>query len=420
MTPIAIFILFVFVFTLVSKRIKKTLITAPILFTLAGMGVYFLMPRFAEWEIHNNIVLIIAELTLAILLFTDASQIVLRKLLRETELPRRLLGIGMPMTILAGTIVAILLFDGFPIWEAALLAVILAPTDAGLGQVIVKSRLVPERIHQTLNVEAGLNDGLVMPLFSLFIGLAAAADPFFPGDWLVYTVEQIIFGTIIGIVIGWLGGWLLGQTGKRRWIEESLQQLGLLSLALMCYGGAVLIGGNGFIAAFVGGILVKRGFEDAHFHASEFGEAWGQLLNYFVFFIFGLIAARILPDFDNLSLIFAVLSLSVVRMLPVAIALIGTRLNKATIAFMGWFGPRGLASIVLGLIFLEREVHLRNETTIISAVAATVLLSIFAHGLSAVPGIKWYSKKVARLEETSPELQEAVSVKPGSNAINPR
>jgi NhaP-type Na+/H+ or K+/H+ antiporter len=413
MGPIAIFIILIFIFTLISKRIEKTILTAPILFTLAGMGVYLILPRLAVREIHNNTVLLIAELTLTLLLFTDASQIDLRKLLKETELPQRLLGIGMPLTILAGTIVAVLLFDGFSIWEAALLAVILAPTDAGLGQVVVKSRLVPERIRQALNVEAGLNDRLAMPFFTLFIGLAAAADPFVPGSWLFYTVEQIFFGLLIGIIIGWLGGWLLDQTGKRGWIEEPLQQLGLLALALMCYGGAVLIGGNGFIAAFIGGILVKRGFEDAHFHANEFSEAWGQLLNYFVFFIFGVIVARLIPQFDSLSLIYAVLSLTIVRMLSVGVAMIGTRLTNASVLFLGWFGPRGLASIVLGLIFLEREVQLSYEPTIIRAVAATVLLSIIAHGVSALPGIKWYANQIEKLDETAPELQDAVSVKPG-------
>jgi NhaP-type Na+/H+ or K+/H+ antiporter len=275
MGPIAIFILLIFFFTLISKRIEKTILTAPIIFTVAGMGVYLILPNLAEWEIHDNTVLLIAELTLALLLFTDASRIDLRKLLKETDLPQRLLGIGMPLTILAGTLLAILLFEGFSIWEAALLAVILAPTDAGLGQVVVRSHLVPERIRQALNVEAGLNDGLAMPFFTLFLGFAATADPFAPGDWLLYTTEQIFFGLLIGIIVGWLGGWLIGDSGKHGWIDESLQQLGLLALALMCYGGAVFIGGNGFIAAFTGGLLVKRGFEDAHSHSEEFSEAWG-------------------------------------------------------------------------------------------------------------------------------------------------
>jgi NhaP-type Na+/H+ or K+/H+ antiporter len=409
MSPTAIFVLLIFAFTLVSKRVEKTILTAPIIFTLAGIGVYIISPRLATREIHENTVLLIAELTLALLLFTDATRIELRKLLKEMELPQRLLGMGMPLTILAGTVLAVLLFDGFSIWEAALLAVILAPTDASLGQVVVNSRLVPERIRQALNVEAGLNDGLSMPFFTLFLGFAAAADSFVPGDWLTYTAAQILFGLLTGIVVGWLGGWLLGESGKRSWIEKSLQQLGLLALALMAYGGASLIGGNGFIAAFVGGLLVKRGFEDAHFHVEEFSEAWGQLLNYFVFFIFGMIVAPMILGFNSTTLIFAVLCLTVVRMLPVALAMIRTRLMPASVLFMGWFGPRGLASIVLGLIFLEREVELSTQSTIVHTVAATVLLSIFAHGVSALPGIKWYAKQIEHADRRAPELQDAVS-----------
>jgi NhaP-type Na+/H+ or K+/H+ antiporter len=413
MILIAFFILLIFFFTLVSKRIEKTILTAPLIFTVAGMILYLAIPTVAGLEIHNETILLIAELTLALLLFTDATRIDLKKLLKETVLPERLLWIGMPLTILAGTIIATLLFDGISIWEAALLAVILAPTDASLGQVVVKSRLVPDRIRQALNVEAGLNDGLAMPLFALFVGLAAATDPFIAGNWLLFTVEQIFFGLLIGIVIGWIGGWLIGEAGKHSWIEGSLQQLGLLALALICYGGAVAIGGNGFIAAFVGGLLVKRGFEDAHFHANEFSEAWGQLLNYFVFFIFGMIAVNLIPLFDSTILIFAVLSLTIVRMLPVAVAMLRTRLKPATVLFMGWFGPRGLASIVLGLIFLEHELGLSYETKIVAAVAATVLLSILAHGVSALPGIKWYARQIEKLDDSAPELQDIVSVTPG-------
>lgn len=409
MGPIAIFILLIFLFTLVSKRIEQTVLTAPMLFTVAGIGVYLFSPRAAELEIHNHTVLMIAELTLAVLLFTDASSLDLNKLLRRAVLPERLLGIGMPLTIVLGAITAAAIFGGISIWEAALLGVLLAPTDASLGQVVVKSRLVPVRIRQALNVEAGLNDGLAMPFFTLFVGLAAATDPFLPGDWLIYTVEQISFGLLIGVAVGWLGGWLLGTAGERGWVDRSLNQLGLLALALMCYGGASLIGGNGFIAAFTGGLLVRRGFEDAHAHASEFNEAWGQLLNYFVFYLFGMIVADIFPGFEAKHFIYAALSLTVVRMLPVGIALTRTRLRPASVLFMGWFGPRGLASVVLGLIFLEQEVSLSFGRTIVGAVAATVLLSIFTHGLSAVPGIKWYSKQVEEFDQSAPELQGILS-----------
>jgi NhaP-type Na+/H+ or K+/H+ antiporter len=412
MIIIAIFVILVFFFILISKRIESTVLTAPILFTLAGMGVFVALPRVAELEVRNETVLLIAELTLALLLFTDASRINLRKLLKETVIPGRLLAIGMPLTIILGTIAAALLFDSISIWEAALLAVILAPTDASLGQVVVNSRLVPLRIRQSLNVEAGLNDGLSMPFFALFAGLAAASNTFLQGDWLLFTGEQIFFGLLVGGIFGWIGGWLIGEAGTRGWIEASLQQLGLLALALMCYGAAGVFGGNGFIAAFTGGLLVKRGFEDAHFHASEFSEAWGQLMNYFVFFIFGIIAVELIPVINGTMLIFAVLSLTIVRILSVFVAMLGTGLKPSTVIFMGWFGPRGLASIVLGLIFLEHEFGFLSETTIVISVTATVLLSIFAHGVSALPGTRWYAGKVDKLDDSAPELQETIMVTP--------
>jgi NhaP-type Na+/H+ or K+/H+ antiporter len=191
------------------------------------------------------------------------------------------------------------------------------------------------------------------------------------------------------------------------------EAVGLLALALMCYGGASLIGGNGFIAAFLGGLLVKRGIEDAHSHAEDFSEVWGQLLNYFVFFLFGMIVIPLMPQFDSKIIIYALLSLTVVRMLPVAVSMIGTQLKSASVLFLGWFGPRGLASIVLGLIFLERELNLGYESTIVRAVAAAVLISILAHGVSVLPGLKWYAHQIETLDESAPELQEFVSVKPG-------
>ncbi len=413
MPPIGVFVALVFFFTLISRRIEKTVLTAPLLFTLAGMLVYWVQPREAMMDIDSKTVLYIAEITLALLLFTDATHIDVRKLLRETVLPIRLLGIGMPLTILAGAIVGVLLFDDLPLAGAALLAVILAPTDAGLGQVIVQSKLVPKPVRQALSVEAGLNDGLSMPFFTLFLGTAVAAGPIFvPGNWLLYTIQQVGVGVLAGIVIGWLGGWLLGEAGRRGWVDEPLQQLGLLSLALMSYGVAGLVGGNGFIAAFVGGLLVKRGFADARFRADRFSEAWGQLLNFFVFYIFGMIAANQLPNFRVLVLFYAALSLTIVRIIPVWIAMSGTRLHWSSKLFLGWFGPRGLASVVLGLIFLEHETHLAYQDIIIGTVSATVLLSVSAHGLTALPGMKWYARYVQQFGGNAPELQEITTVAP--------
>ena len=220
-------------------------------------------------------------------------------------------------------------------------------------------------------------------------------------------MEQLGFGTLVGLAIGLAGGWLLSFARRKQWMAESFQQIGVVALPLLCLVVSEMVDASMFIAAFVAGLAVQKGFKDAGKHLGEFAEDWGQLLNLGVFFLFGMAAVRDWPQFGRASWFYALLSLTLVRMLPVAIALVGTRLSRASVIFMGWFGPRGLASIVLGLVYLEQETHLPGESTIRFAVMATVLLSIFAHGLSAMPGISLYARKIASLTASAPEHQEA-------------
>ena len=266
---------------------------------------------------------------------------------------------------------------------------------------------VPIRIRQALNVEAGLNDGLSVPFLLFFIAIAAAKIEGGAASLMQFIVEQLGFGALIGLVIGLAGGWLLGLARRKEWIAESFQQIGVVALPLLCLLASEMADASMFIAAFVAGLAVQFGFKEAGKHSVEFAEEWGQLLNLAVFFLFGMAVVRDWPQFSVASWIYALLSLTLVRMLPVAIALIGTRLSAASVVFMGWFGPRGLASIVLGLVYLEQEAHFRGEPTIRFAVMVTVLLSIFAHGLSAMPGIGLYVRKIASLAADAPEHQGA-------------
>lgn len=271
----------------------------------------------------------------------------------------------------------------------------------------MSSPRVPLRIRQALNVEAGLNDGLAVPFLMLFIGLARVDSPLQDRSWIGYALSQIGFGLLVGLVLGWVGGWLMGQAKRRRWSQEAFQQLCLLSLAVVAwYVADKIVGGNGFIAAFVAGLVVKIGFEDARERMGEFSAAWGQLLNLGVFFLFGTLAAPVLGEFGAMVVLYAVLSLTVIRMLPVAMALLGTRLKPATVLFLGWFGPQGLASVVLGLIFLKEKARLPGEPFIILAVTATVLLSVFAHGITAAPAIGLYARQVAAMAVDAPGRAE--------------
>ena len=406
MLPIALFVSLLFLFSLLSPRLERTIVTAPIVFTVGGMLIFPSLQGILRAGFTANLALHVAEVGLVMLLFTDASRTDLNVLRSIRNLPARLLSIGMLLTIFLGAAVARLVFPHLSIWEAGILSAILAPTDAGLGQVIVNSPRVPMRIRQALNVEAGLNDGLSVPFLLFFIALAAAKTEGGRTSLMQFIVEQLGFGALIGLAIGLAGGWLLGLARRKEWVAESFQQIGVVALPLLCLLASEMVDASMFIASFVAGLAVQFGFTEAGKHSVEFAEEWGQLLNLAVFFLFGMAAVRDWPLFSAASWIYALLSLTLVRMLPVAIALIGARLSAASVVFMGWFGPRGLASIVLGLVYLEEEMHLPGESTIRFAVESTVLLSIFAHGLSAMPGIGLYARKTTSLAADAPEQQE--------------
>jgi NhaP-type Na+/H+ or K+/H+ antiporter len=402
---IAVFILVVLLYSLMSRRLERTVITAPMLFTAAGLLVCLLPPQLSSLELERTELLHIAELGLVMLLFTDATHINLGVLKGNRNLPVRLLSAGMLLTILLGTIFALVVFDGLSLWEAGILAAILAPTDAGLGQVIVRSPGVPLRIRQALDFEAGVNDGLSVPFLMLFIALAVGTNEGAGAVLTRFLKEQLGYGTLVGLGIGLGCGWLLGVAQRRNWMAAERQTIGLVTLPLLCLAASEAVGASMFIAAYVAGLFVQVGFASAGKHAAEFAEHWGQLLNFFVFFLFGLFVGRVWTNFGPSLVLYAVLSLTVARMVPVALALAGTGLSRTTMLFIGWFGPRGLASIVLGLVYLDRQANLPGESVIRLAVIATVLLSIFAHGLSALPGIDLYSRRLSLLDPGAPEFQ---------------
>jgi NhaP-type Na+/H+ or K+/H+ antiporter len=376
------------------------------LFTAAGALMAMSPAVLNELTLDRHELLMLAELGLAMTLFTDASRVSPRMLKGHTNLSVRLLTSGMLLTIVLGALFAKVILGALPWWEAGIIAAILAPTDAGLGQVIVTSSRVPLRIRQALNIEAGLNDGLSVPFLLFFIAMAAAIEAHAGYGVLIrFLGEQLGFGTLIGAGIGLAGGWLLSVARRKGWMAESLTQLGVVAIPLACILASEAIHASMFIAAFVAGLAAQSGFTDIGRHSVEFAEEWGQIFNFFIFFLFGLLASQVYREITIAVWVYGALSLTLIRMVPVAIALRGTGLSRQTVLFMGWFGPRGLASIVLGLIYLEHEATLPGESTIRFTVMATVLLSIFFHGLTAHPGIERYARAVGRMNVTAPERE---------------
>jgi sodium/hydrogen antiporter len=385
----------VFAFGLVSRRLEGTVLTAPLLFVAAGVVLGPAGLGLVEFELDDHTVLLVAEIALAIVLFTDAAGTNLSTLRQNEGLPLRLLGIGMPLTIALGTAVAALLLTDLTLWEAAIVGTVLAPTDAALGQAVVSNPRVPIRIRQALNVEAGLNDGLSVPFLALFLTLAVAEEELQSASyWIRFALEQVGGGVLVGVGVGLAGGWLVSRASRSGWMTDSFQRLALLALALIAWALADQIGGNGFIAAFVGGLAVGPTVEHVGERLIRFTEAEGQLLNLSVFFIFGVVLIGLIQPLSWEVALYALLSLSVIRMLPVGISLIRTRLRSISVLFMGWFGPRGLASIVLGLVVVAEAPLLAGRDEIELVVASTVLLSVLLHGVTAAPISAVYARRV--------------------------
>ena len=409
-------------YSLLSGRLSGTVLTAPLIFVAIGFIIGPAGLSIAHIEADNSAIHVVAELTLILVLFTDAARIDLSRVRRDHDLPVRMLLIGLPLTIAAGTFVAAWLFPAFSIWEAALLAALLAPTDAALGQAVVAAKVVPVRIRQTINIESGLNDGIALPAVLLFAALASAH--FEAGDsagWIQFGVLQVTLGPLVGAMLGYSGARLLDAAAERQWMSESAQGIGILSLAVFTYVAAELVGGNGFIATFIGGMVFGNSIRHPCSFLFEFMETEGQLLMLITFFVFG---AALLPvgieHFTPMMLLYAVLSLTAIRMLPIAVSLLGAGLRPPTWAFLGWFGPRGLASILFVLLIIE-EAQLLHGSELLSITVITVALSVLLHGVTAAPFANAYGRLAARMgecSETKPVSEVPLREGPISNNDN--
>lgn len=378
-----------------SKLADKSMITAPMVFVTVGM-----LAGFAPVTIFQQegpiapAVKLLAELTLILVLFLDASGINKTALKEDSNLPTRLLAIGLPITMIVGALFAFWIFPEEPIWILVVMALILSPTDAALGVAVVTSKWVPQRIRQAVNVESGLNDGIALPpiliCFAILSGTLAEQEGV--EYWLIFVAKQFVFGPIIGGLVGWVGGMLIDHTSERGWMNNTFQQLAAFSLAILAFSLAEWIHGNGFIAAYFSGLFLSIRSKEILHRIKEFGEAESQIMVLFIFLLFGLLLVPIsFPYWDLRAWLYALLSLTVIRVVPVLLSLKGTDLSSHLKLFIAWFGPRGIAS-VLYLLMMVIQLGAKGHERVISVIALTVLLSIFLHGITAVPYSRWIGK----------------------------
>jgi NhaP-type Na+/H+ or K+/H+ antiporter len=384
-----------FAYALVAKLLARSPISGPMFFAFAGFLAYWVGVIPAETATFTESIALLLELTLALVLFTDSMTLNIGSWRDDGELPSRLLAVGMPLMIVLGTVAAFVMFPDLDLWGAAIIATILAPTDAALGRPVVTNKRVPLRIREALNIESGLNDGIALPFLLFFIAGAEAEEG---ASLFALFGSSVGLALVAGIGIGWASARAVVWFSDRGWMPVVWRQISVVAVAFVTYFVADEIGGSGFIAAFVAGLVFGRVTRDRDFSdIGDFGDTLAQFLTMIAFFVFAALAlAPTIGDLNLRVLIYALVSLAVLRMMAVAISMIRADLRPPTIAYMGWFGPRGLASIIFGTIIVE-EAGIPNTELILTITIVTVALSILLHGITAHSGSNayadWYEKR---------------------------
>lgn len=381
---ITIFAAFALAYSLVASRLEKTPVNGALVYVAFGMLLGTSGLGLIGLKIDGELISLLAELALAICLFTDSSNANLSVLRRVESIPVRLLLIGLPLTIALGLGLAWLIFGQLNFFEVALIAAMLAPTDAALGKAVVTNPAVPDKVRASLNVESGLNDGICVPVILFFIALAAGSVEASESAPLAVQLplKVIGIGLVTGLALAVVGGFALRTCASRGWVSGTWVQIPIIALALCSFGLAQWLGGSGFIASFVGGLTFGALTKQHKEQFLEAAEGTADAVAMVTWFAFGSVILQfLLPGLSWQALLYAVLSLTVVRMLPVFMCLIGRGLQRDTLLFMGWFGPRGLASIVFVVMVIGEK--LPGNDTIVAVVSWTIVLSVVLHGLSA-------------------------------------
>jgi NhaP-type Na+/H+ or K+/H+ antiporter len=383
---LAIFALFAFFYSIVAGRLERAATSGPIVFVISGLLMGPLGLGWFDGDVSRTGLRVLADLTLALILFIDAANADLAILKRQFRIPSRMLIFGLPGVIFLGTIIAALLFDTLSLFEAGILGTMLAATDAALGKAVVTNKAVPAHVREGLNIESGLNDGLCVPI--LFVFIALALDSGTEGGSTMLAIKLVIQELGIGLVVG-LGltavcAWALRWCRDKGWVTEIWKQVTVVALSIACFSVAQSIHGSGYIAAFTGGLFFGFKAKEATHRLVLAAEGIGETLAMMTWFIFGAaVIGQSVQHFTWEILVYAILSLTVIRMLPIFLSLSGTGESTASKLFLAWFGPRGLASIVFAIIVLNKGVPGGEFVAMIAGL--TVFFSLVAHGVSANP-----------------------------------
>jgi NhaP-type Na+/H+ or K+/H+ antiporter len=394
---LAVLALFVFCYSLIAGRLERAAASGPIIFVAAGFVMGPLGLAWFDGDVSRSGLRTLADLTLALILFIDAANADLAILKRQFRIPSRMLLLGLPGVIFLGTLAASLLFDNLSLFEAAILGTMLAATDAALGKAVVTNKAVPSQIREGLNIESGLNDGLCVPILFVFIALAIGSST--GGGSTMHALElvgkELGIGLAVGLGLTAVGTWAMRWCRDKGWLTEIWKQVTVVALAIACFSVAQSLHGSGYIAAFTGGLLFGFRAKDATHRLVLAAEGTGETLALMTWLVFGAtVIGQSVESFTWEMLIYALLSLTVIRIIPIYLSLSASGESASAKLFLGWFGPRGLASIVFAIIVINMGVP--EGKFIAMVVVLTVFLSLVAHGVSANPLARLLGQREAK------------------------
>jgi len=399
---LAIFALFAFCYSIIAGRLERSAISGPIVFVVSGLLMGPLVLGWFDGDVSRTELRVFADLTLALILFIDAANADLAILKRQFRIPSRMLIFGLPGVIFLGTIIAVLLFDTLSLFEAGILGTMLAATDAALGKAVVTNKAVPTHVREGLNIESGLNDGLCVPILFVFIALALGSGTEGGSTMLALklVIQELVIGLVVGLGLTAVGTWALRWCWNKGWVTDIWKQVTIVALAIACFTVAQSLHGSGYIAAFTGGLLFGFMAKEATHRLVLAAEGTGETLAMMTWFIFGAsVIGHSVQHFTWEMVVFALLSLTVIRMLPIFLSLSGTGESTASKLFLGWFGPRGLASIVFAIIVVNKGVP--GSKFVAMIVGLTVFLSLVAHGFSANPLAKLLGQREGKKADSA-------------------
>ncbi|MGX1887104.1 cation:proton antiporter [Streptomyces sp. NPDC055287] len=392
-----------FTWAVLSHRLARWSITAPIAMMAAGIAMTGGSDPPLRFEFDTAGFEHAVEVVLALLLFVDAIEIPGGVIRREKGIVARLLGGALPLTLVFAFLTAYVFFPEQPGWTLAVLATVVVPLDLAPTAAVVRDKRIPARLRDVLNVEGGLNDGIVSPAF-LLCTAAAVESRTRSADYaeaLLGAVEAAAWAVGAGSVIGYVAGWLLRRSWASGWTQHAATRLGVLTVPVAAYTLSSALGGNGFVASFVAGVCIAPAMRHLPADAVQMTDDLVALMSLALWFVFGQIVNEVFWDGFHLSVIlYALVAVILARTIPVMVVLTGTGMALSDKLFLGWLGPRGVTSIVFGLLAaIELPTH--GADFIALVMVMTVMLSILLHGLSAEPIGRAYARN-PRLRTDAP------------------